>query len=120
MTLLMLHATLARAVMIYALILGLWGLVRYARGEGFDGSYLGAVVIAEVLILVQAGSGIVLWLQGLSPSRLIHILYGIVTVISFPATFAFTHGEAGRREMLYWGLIGLFVFGLAIRAQMVA
>lgn len=119
MSAVMLHTTLARAVMLYALILGLWGLLRYVRGEGLGGSYLGAVVIAEVLILVQGVLGVVLWLQGFNPGRAIHILYGVLTAITFPATFAFTHGELGRREMLYWGLVGLFVFGLSIRAQMV-
>lgn len=119
MTTLLLHTNLARAVMSYALILGLWGFVRYARGKGLDGSYLGAVVVAEILILVQGGLGVLLWLQGLSPGRTIHILYGILTAISFPAIFAFTHGEVGRREMLYWALVGLFVFGLSIRAQTV-
>jgi hypothetical protein len=119
MSLFELHSTLGRAVMFYALILGIWGLVRYARQMGLDGGYLGAVVIAEVLILVQAALGGILLIQGLSPGRPIHILYGILTAISFPATFAFTRGETGRREMLYWGLVGLFVFGLTIRAQLV-
>lgn len=120
MSLLELHATLAGTVTVYALLLGLWGLIRYARGEGVDGSYLGAVVIAEVLILVQAGMGVALVIQGLRVARMIHILYGVLAAISFPATFAFTQGEASRREMLYYALVALFVFGLSIRARLVA
>ncbi|GAP63654.1 hypothetical protein ARMA_2077 [Ardenticatena maritima] len=118
-TLILLHDRLATTMTLYALFLGLWGLYKYVRGEGLDGNYLGAIIVAEVLIIVQALLGFALFGGGLRPARLVHILYGIMAVISFPATYAYTRGDDSRRVMLIWGLVGLFVFGLAVRAQMV-
>jgi hypothetical protein len=119
-TLMVLHQGLSRAVIIYGLLLALWGLWRYVRGLGVDGSYLGSIVIGELLIVTQGLVGAAMMWQGLAPGRTIHLLYGMLAIISFPATFAFTHGETSRREMLIWGLISLFVFGLGIRATLVA
>lgn len=119
-TFFLLHQGLSRAVIIYAFLLFAWGLLRYIRGEGLVDSYFGAVIIGEALILVQGAFGGALFAQGLAAGRGIHYLYGFLAIISFPATFAFTRGETGRREMLIWALISLFVFGLGIRATLVA
>lgn len=121
MNLYFLHDRLANAAIIFALILGLWGLYKYARGEGVDGNYLGAVAVAELLIVVQILLGVVLFAGGARPARSsMHILYGIAALISFPAAYAYTRGDQSRRAMLVWGLVGLFVFGCAMRATMVA
>jgi predicted membrane channel-forming protein YqfA (hemolysin III family) len=98
--------------------LALLGFYRYLRGEGVGGDFLGAVVIGEGLIIGVAVVGALLYTQGFRPVRAdIHILYGIVAVLSFPAFYAFLQGRDGRREMLLWGLMALFVFGLLLRAQ---
>jgi hypothetical protein len=115
------HEGLANAATLFTLILALWGFVRYARGLGVDGSYLGAVVVGEFLIVVDALLGILLYAGGGRPERAgIHILYGIVAVISFPAFFAYTRGRDSRLEMLLWALLALFVWGVTIRARIVA
>lgn len=117
----LLHDRLSNAVILFALILGIWGLFKYFRGEGVDGSYLGAVVIGELLIIVQIALGVILYAGGARPDRsIMHILYGVAAVISFPAVYAYTHGDQSRRAMLTWGVVGLFVFGCALRATMVA
>lgn len=117
----LLHDQLSNAVILFALVLGIWGLFKYFRGDGVDGSYLGAVVIGEVLIIVQIALGILLYAGGARPDRsLMHILYGVAAVISFPAVYAYTQGDQSRRAMLIWGVVGLFVFGCAMRATMVA
>lgn len=117
----LLHDRLSNAVIIFALILGLWGLFKYFRGDGVDGNYFGAVVIGELLIIAQIVLGIILFAGGARPDRsLMHILYGAAAVISFPAVYAYTQGDQSRRAMLTWGVVGLFVFGCAVRATMVA
>ena len=117
----LLHDQLSNAVILFALVLGIWGLFKYFRGDGVDGSYLGAVVIGELLIIVQIALGFLLYAGGARPDRsLMHILYGVAAVISFPAVYAYTQGDQSRRAMLIWGVVGLFVFGCAMRATMVA
>ncbi len=116
----MLHDRLGNAAMLFSLILALWGFVRYARGQGVDGSFLGAVLIAEGLMLVEGGIGGLLYAMGARPERVgIHILYGITAVIAFPAFFAYTRGRDTRLEMLMWALLALFVWGVTIRARVV-
>ena len=118
--LLSLHDGLANTATLYTLILAGWGFWRYARGKGVDGSFLGAVVVGELLLIVQALAGVLLLGGGAQVDRGVHILYGVTALLSFPALYAFTRGRDSRREMLLWALLALFVFGVTIRARMVA
>ena len=116
MTLVEVHGRLADSVFYFFLILAVWGLVRFAWRRGVSSSYWGALVIAEVLILAQAGLGAFLWLSGLRPERSIHLLYGIVSVLTIPGAYAYTKGREARAEMLVYGAITLVTVGLILRA----
>lgn len=116
-----LHSGLANTTTLFALALTVWGFFRFLRGEGVDGNYLGAVAVGEGLIIAEALLGVFALAGGAAlPNPALHILYGVCTVISFPGLFAFTRGESSRREMLLWALISFFVFGLTLRARIVA
>lgn len=116
-----LHAGLANTATLFTLALALWGLFRFIRGEGVGGSYLGALVVGELLIVVQALMGVALYAGGARAGNdAMHILYGICTLIAFPAFFAYLGGRDSRREMLLWALLAFFVFGLTLRARVVA
>ena len=111
------HARLANSALFYFLILAAWGLWRYARKQGIDSNFWGALVISEVLVLVQGGLGIYLWTSGHQPGRgWVHILYGVVSVLTLPGIFAFTRGEQDRRVMLIYAVALLFLVGIALRA----
>ncbi|MBI2862180.1 MAG: hypothetical protein HYX89_05110, partial [Chloroflexi bacterium] len=73
-------------------------------------AYIGALIIAEGLILAQVGLGALLWLLGLAPSRWVHILYGFTLVLALPAAHLY-----GRGRAVTYGLVALFAFGLTIR-----
>jgi heme A synthase len=118
MTLGLIHGRLANTVLLYVLILGVWAFWRYFRKQGVDSSFWGALVIAEILILLQGGMGIVLWVMSLRPERgAVHILYGVVSAISLPAVFIFTRGRDERREILVYGGVLMFLVGISIRAM---
>ena len=70
-TIVILHGRLANTVWIYLLILGLWSLLRAIRGEGLSGNFLGALIIAQVLIYIQAILGGFLFLGGQSSNLLV-------------------------------------------------
>ena len=111
------HSRLSNTVLLYCLVLAFWGLWRFFRKEGVGSSFWGAVVIAEVLVLLQGGLGITLWATGLRPERgAIHILYGVVSVLSLPAVYVYTKGRDERREMLVYAVVLLFMVGISIRA----
>jgi hypothetical protein len=111
------HAFLARAFTIFALLIALYALFYLIRRQEIGGDFWGAVVIGEGLIVLQALLGLVRWIQGGYPARTIHFLYGALCVFTWPAVFVFTKGRTGRREVLVWLLVSAFLFGLALRAM---
>jgi heme A synthase len=116
MTLVNLHGLVGNAAMYFMLILAVWALWTWLRGQGLNGSYWGALVIAEGLMIVQALLGVALLLTGRAPGRSIHILYGVLAVISIPAALAYLRTGSGRREALLYGLATLVIFGFTVRA----
>ncbi len=112
------HDRLANTVLLYVLLMSLWGFWRFFRKQGMDSGYWGAVVIAEVLILIQGALGLVMRFSGILPARgWTHILYGVVAAIALPAVYIFTKGSEGRRDMLIYASAFLFLIGISIRAM---
>jgi heme A synthase len=110
------HHTLANMVSLYALIVGLWGLVSFLRRAAPTGNYNGALALGFGLFLVEGIVGIILVATGLAPARWVHFLYGVTIILTLPAIFAFTRGSNTTRESLLYGLGMVFIWGLAERA----
>ena len=110
------HRVLASMIDLYALIVGVWGLVNFARRRPPDGNYYGALAVAVGIFAVEVLVGIVLLLMGQAPSRSIHWLYGVAMVITVPAIFFFTRGSNSTRESFLYGAGMIFIWGLAERA----
>ncbi|HNP84659.1 MAG: hypothetical protein JST60_10315 [Chloroflexi bacterium SZAS-1] len=112
-----LHARLVVTILLFFGALAIWGFVNYLRGEGITGSYKGALAIGEMLVIAEFILGIILFISGARPFRpSIHILYGIVAIITVPGTFAYTRGRDGRWEQLMYVTVCLFLCGIALRA----
>jgi hypothetical protein len=117
MTLTGIHGRVANAMLLFSVIAAIWGLVLFLRGRKIDGNYWGILATGELLFLAQALLGAILWLQGARPARAIHLLYGIVAVLTLPAVYAFNRGRDDRRAALAYGLILLFLAGISLRAM---
>lgn len=118
---LQLHERLQSTVVLFMLALGLWGLFNYFRGNPVTSNYKGALIIGEILLIIEAVLGLVVFLYGLRPARTyIHILYGITAILALPGAFAYTKGRDDRWEGLVYACVSLFLTGLAIRLQTVA
>lgn len=113
-----LHQGFAQAVLIYSAILAVWGLFLFLRGSNPSGSYLGALAIAEGLVVIQGLVGIVLLGQGHRPHDGLHLLYGVVGVLSLPIAYFYAGGTEDRQASLIFALAALFMIGVAIRATM--
>ena len=111
------HGRLANTALIYFGILAVWGLWRAIRKQGLDSSFWGALIIAEILIVIQGGMGLILWLGGERPARGVHILYGVVAALVIPGLYAYTRGENDRRVMLIYGITLLISVGVILRAM---
>ena len=111
------HQGLFRAGLLITAIIGIWGLVMYFRKQTPSGGYRSTLVLTEALFIVQALFGIGLVLGGRHPKDNLHWLYGILLVIVLPIAASYVSGRDARRsEPLVYGIAGLFMAGLAIRA----
>ena len=120
MSLPLLHIGLARACVIFSLIIGGYGLWLYYRKQGVDGNYLGIMAVGEILYSAQIAVGTWMYLTGLRPGRDVHILYGVLLILCLPAAYAYLRGKDDRREVLFYGMIGLFLAGVSLRAIITA
>ena len=114
--LLFLHGGLFRAGLFITLIFGIWGLVLYFRKAPSSGGFRSTLVLTEALFIVQGLVGIGMFLGGRRPHDGLHWLYGILLVIVLPIAATYTSGRDTRREPLVYGIAGLFMAGLTIRA----
>ena len=87
---------------------------------GVSGSYFGALIIGEILIVAQALIGVVLMLTGQFPVDGLHLLYGIVIPLAWAAVYVYTRGAQNHREMIIYAVMSFFVMGLGIRGFMTA
>jgi hypothetical protein len=102
-------------MLLFMTVVGLWGLVAYARGQGLSGSLAGTFVIGQVLIgfQVAAGVGLVLW--GERPVDSTHYLYGATAILVLPFAWSYLRSRDQRQALLFYSLVALFIAGLAIR-----
>jgi hypothetical protein len=116
-TLTLLHARLLTTILLFFGALAIWGFFNYLRGQGVTGGYTGALAIGELLMIAEMLLGVILFIGGERTFRPgIHILYGIVAVITVPGTFAYTRGRDGRWEQLIYVTVCLFLCGIALRS----
>ena len=91
MNVVIIHSRLSFTILLYVIILCLWGFWRYFRNNSLNRNYWGALIIAEILILLQGALGVVLYLIGSQPERGgIHILYSIIGALGIPFEYALT------------------------------
>ena len=117
MTLSEIHGRLAITILTFCGIMTIWGLWRFFRKQGISSSYWGAVIIAEVVIVVQGLLGIYLWLIGLRPDRGVHWIYGASLALAMPLVYTLTKGRQERPEALMYGVGFLVMFFLVLRAM---
>ena len=111
------HEVVARALVIYFAVLGVWGLFLALRHAGFDSAYRGALVIGVLLGVAQALLGLTLVVTGLRPRDDLHYLYGLSVIVALPLVHQYVSNRRWSRVLAY-GLASLFVMGLGIRAFM--
>lgn len=113
MDVLALHGRLGVAIGLYFAALGGWGLVLGASGSGPTPSFRGAIVIAEVVIVLQGALGGFLALR-VAPEW-IHVLYGFALLAAMPLAATVVREYSPRRASFALGLAALFAAGLAVR-----
>ena len=115
-----LHLVLSRAIMLFAGIAGVYGLIEYFRKQPLSPSYWGVIVVGNLATLAQGVLGLILALSGAQTKEWVHLLYGITALLWIPiinmVNGQFNKGEHNVRETLIVALVSLFEMGVAIRA----
>jgi hypothetical protein len=119
-TLLTIHSALSNTAWLFFLILGLWGLLRAARGRSVDSSYLGAAFIGQLIFVAQAVLGGLLWIGGGNRDIQrpeIHLLYGVFALVFLPFVYvSVLRGDDTNRAQWVLAFTTLFLFGIALRS----
>jgi hypothetical protein len=116
-TLTQLHGVISNTAVLFFFLLGVWGFIRAFRKNGVDSSYLGALVIGELIFVIQAVMGIILAIGGGTPGRgIVHYIYGAFALVALPGLFAYMRGDDSNQAQWYYALLTLFLFGVATRA----
>jgi hypothetical protein len=116
----LLHENLATTVMLFFLAVGLWGILEFSRGGGIGGNIAGALVIGQVLVVVQGALGMALYLFTDDRPVFTHLLYGFTAALCLPFAWSYMRDKAPRPGLLMYSLLSLFIFGLAIRGMTTA
>jgi hypothetical protein len=111
-----LHGLIARAIVLYFALVGVWGVfLGIRRQTQLPGAYRGALIIGVVFGVVQAIVGLVLLLTVGQPRDNLHFLYGASVILTLPLVASYIVDKKFSRPLAY-GLASLFVAGLAVRA----
>jgi hypothetical protein len=97
-SLVFLHTLGARALVAFAVVLGIWGAYGYFRHAQVSGGFRSSYLIMAGLTAVQGLAGLVLLATGHPPARLLHVVYGIFAVLFLPGAYLYAHGGSKRRE----------------------
>jgi hypothetical protein len=118
-TLRQVHADFAWVVVVANAVVGAWALAAHHR-EGLRTRALWpATVVAELTIVVEVALGAALVaLDDLEVAQF-HAFYGFVALATIGIVYSYRQQVAPHRFLLY-GLGGLFLMGLAIRAMTIS
>jgi heme A synthase len=95
-----LHGYGARVLVIFAVVLALWGTYLYFRDRQVSGGFRSSYLLMAGLTAVQGLLGLGTLLLGARPHELLHIVYGVFAVIFLPGAYLYAHGGSTRRETL--------------------
>jgi FtsH-binding integral membrane protein len=93
-----LHGVGARALLVYAVVLGIWGAYGYFRHQELGGGFRASYLIMAGFAAVQGLLGLTAFALGSRPTVLLHFVYGIFAVIFLPGAYLYAQGGSRRRE----------------------
>jgi len=84
---LFLHQRLAYGLVIYAVILGLWGGYEYIRHKKLSGGFRSSFILMAGLTALQGLLGLVALATGGGLHNKLHLIYGIFAIIALPGAY---------------------------------
>jgi hypothetical protein len=93
-----LHSYGARVLLVFAVVLAIWGTYTYLRNQQLTGGFRSSYLIMAGVTAVQGLIGLGAFALGGRPTELLHIVYGVFAVIFLPGAYLYAHGGSHRRE----------------------
>ena len=109
------HASWGYVAIVVNGLVGLAALLAWRVARVRGSSLWIATIIAEAAMMVQVLVGVVLVASKDFTVPRFHMFYGFLAFLTVGLAYQYRDQMRGRREMLY-GLVGLFIMGLGIRA----
>ena len=96
-----LHAYGSRVLIIFAVLLALWGTLQYFRDQRVGGGFRASYLIMAGLTPLQGLLGLGALLAGSHPREgILHMIYGIFATLFLPGAYLYAHQGDARREAL--------------------
>jgi heme A synthase len=96
-----LHSYGARVLVVFAVVLGLWGADHYFRNQRVSGGFRSTYLIMAALVFLQGIFGVAALFVGGNPREgFLHMVYGIFAAIFVPGAYLWSRGDNQRREAL--------------------
>ena len=92
------HGLFARALLLFAVLLGIWGTYLYFRKSAVNGGFRSSYLIMGGLTALQGLAGLGVMAAGRRPTELLHIVYGVFAVLFIPGVYLYAQGGSPRRE----------------------
>ena len=118
MDLLDVHAAVAWVVVVSNALAGLWALAAHWLPAARHRTLWWFTLAAELTIVAQVILGVLLVTTEDREAPQFHMFYGFVALASVGIIYSYRQQLAAHRYLLY-GLGGLFLMGLAIRAMLI-
>ena len=100
-TLAFLHAYGARVLVVFAVVLGLWGAYHYFRNQKVSGGFRSTYLIMVAIVAAQGLLGVAGLIFGTGPREgILHMVYGAFAVLFLPGAYLYSRGDDRRREAL--------------------
>jgi hypothetical protein len=119
MTLRQIHADFAWVVVAANAAVGAWALAAHYREQLRVAALWPATVVAEVTIFIEVALGVALVAIDDFEVAQFHAFYGFVAIATVGIIYSYRQQVAPHRFLLY-GLGGLFLMGLALRAATIS
>jgi heme A synthase len=98
------HQRFALALIIYAIILGVWGGYQFLRRRAVSGGFRSSYVLMVGLLAVQGALGLVMFITGnpRAPREgILHIVYGVFAIVFLPGVYFYVARGGRRREAAF-------------------
>ena len=112
-----LHSSLARALILYALAQAVWGSYQFIRHRAVSGGFRASFLLMFGLTLFQGLLGAASFAAGQHPRQLLHVVYGIFAAVFLPGVYTYVARAAKDREAAFlaascWVVLVAFGRGL--------